>query len=792
MSSAYPSDPPRWWSLGPKQPVRQQGLQRQYSTDKSSRSGGLNSLAVALGFKSKKHPLLAIQDPVYPSSRPSIPTIVTKAANRPPSKSVSSTRSRVDSFGPPTPQDPRKDIRHSLLTISDTDPFAVRAIVSAPHTPSDPNRLSVYSNASSPDFMSKSAEPILHRASYGSSSSQSNAHGSDLSPLTPTSPDLQKKLKSKKSVGSLHRKQSLMAGDQSLGSAWESISSQATKSAMAKATSPSASTPDKNRFSQPEANPTPRPPMRARGMTDSRAGHQPYINAHKSTTAPTSSSHTPRGPSPRVIIRQPSASRIGLPTSAPPTQGLPPPPVVECRNEQDDDFELVPPVVSTCSASSSTVSFASSTSSRKDIMFNQSYSPRKKPKPLLSRSSSAGAASVLDTSHTGLVASAPPHTLKKAMSHQSFGRRPPPSNNSVPLPLPEIPAPSKAPRKQRSFHQPKFPLPPLSPLRPSTSFGTQTSSPVADISAPTEQRRGSGLSLPGRKRLFSGSNSRRPSTSQAAFTEENDSQSIFSVRSVPDQNTGSSIFKSMGQPLSPTLHSSFWDEGSPLDNSSRTISHEYTPQQIMTPAEMAKLEASVDVLETPDRQRTLSVLSASTMTSVLSGGELGTSPANSVLADVGSINAATNKLMARSTSLMQKGLSAPPMLSVRPSTSQAGMTSPTISERNYPISSPLSPSPSMTSLPPPPRRPRPRPTLVDDDPILPSLPPPPGRRFVRPKISVEKLLHRRSIMRKPSFLEISDDESDNDTDMGSLEEPPSGSFLDLARESFDTTRSISE
>ncbi|KAG6840914.1 hypothetical protein C0991_003256 [Blastosporella zonata] len=782
MSSAYsPSDPQaqRWWSLSPKQSIRQQGLQRQYSPEKSSRSTGLSTIAVALGFKSKKIPVLAIQDPAFPSSRPSI---VTKTVNRPPSKSVSSTRSRVDSFGPHTPLDPQKDNRQSLLTISDTDPFAVRAIPSVPHTPSDPNRLSAYSNSSAPDFTSKNADAILNRTSYGSSSSQSqsNTHGSELFPLSPTTPDFPRKLKTKRSVGTLNRKQSLMSGDQSLGSAWESLALE-NKSAPPQAASSTILAQDKNRFSQPDVAQTPRPPMRARGMTDSGIVPRPDFPPNNYTTQPASSLHTSLGPSPRVIIRQPSVSRIGLPPSAPPRQELPPPPPIPEHIIKDDDAELTPPVLPAGSASSSTLSFASSISSQKEILFNQSNSPRKNSKARLERSTSTGAGSVLEVSHPGLSASLPPHALKKALSHQSFVRGPPPSTSAGPVPLPEIPTPSKPPRKQRSFHHPKFPLPPMSPLRPSTA---QPQSSVADLPA-VEHRRSSagGLSLTGRKRLFSGSNIRRPSTSQVALTED-DTQSIFSVRSVPDQSMGSS----MAHPISPTPNSSFWDEAPSLEHSPRILTHEYTPQQIMTRFEMAKLEASVDetIPRIPERQRTFSALSPSTMSSVISDGD-GTSSVNSALADA---NVAANKLIERSASLMQKGLSPPPRRSVRPSTSQASMTTPTIPERSSPISSPPSPSLTLTSLPPPPRRPRPRATLVEEDPVLPSLPPPPGRRFVRPKPSFEKILHRRSILRKPSFLEISDEESDDDRNTGSFSEPPSGSFLDLARESFDTSRSM--
>ncbi|KAG6832554.1 hypothetical protein H0H92_000183 [Tricholoma furcatifolium] len=787
MSSTYPADSPSraWWSMSPKQ--QPQSLQHQFSGEKSARSSGLNSIAVALGLKSKKHTLLTIQDPVH-SSRPSVPAIVTKTGNRPPSKSVSSMRSRVDSIGPHTPKELPVDNRHSLLTISDTDPFAVHTISSPTHTPYDPKRLSAHSNSSNPDYVTKNTEPVLNRSSsYASTSSQSNAHGGELSPLSPTI-DSSKRLRTKKSVASLHRKQSLMSGDQSLGSAWESLTS-ANKSIMQAAPLSTTLAPDENRFSQPETNALACPPMRARGMTESSAFQRPSFLPGEGIIPTSSSSSSLRMssvPSPRVIIRQPSVSRIGLPPSAPPRQELPPPPPVADRRLREDLDAVMP--VSTSSASSSSLSFASSIP---DPLINQSYNPHsKKGSVVLERSTSTGAGSALNTSFKGLSPTAP-HSLKKAVSHQSLGRRSSPSISAAPVPLPELPAlPSRGPRKQRSFHQPKFPLPPLSPLRPSNASSTPASLPQADSQTPSEQKRSSagGLSMPGRKRLFSGS--RRPSTSQSAVAED-DNQSVFSVRSVPEQIMSASIFKSMSQPLSPAPNSSFWDEGSILESPSspRLAAHDYTPQPIMTPAEMAKLEASADELRNSHLQRGLSILSTSTVVSTTSDGGLETLSQDGPLTETTSLDAVANRLMARSTSLMQKGLSAPPRLAIRPSTSQASMKSPAMSERSSPIS--RSPSPSLASLPPPPRRSRPRATVVQDDPALPSLPPPPGRKYVRPKMSVEKVLHRRSIMRKPSFLEISDDEGYQDTDAESVE-LPSGSFLDLARESFDTTRSIAE
>ncbi|KAG6879853.1 hypothetical protein C0992_010522 [Termitomyces sp. T32_za158] len=761
-----PSDPPAsrtWWSLGSKH-SSQHDLQQM--PHKPARYNGFNTIAVALGLKSKKHPVLAIQDPGYSPSCPAMPTIAAKTSNRPPSKSVSSMQSPIDSPGPCTPQDSQRDNRQSLLTFSENDSFAVaHTISSAPQSPSATNRLAIFSSSSDPDVISKNTEPILNRVSYASSSSQSNAHGNDLSPLSPITPTSIKKSKPKK--------HSLMSGDHLLESAWETLSSVN----KLKAGPLTPLTLDKNRSSHPAAS---HPAIRARSIAD--FGHRP---GSATLNVPSSTLHMPSRS--RTIVRQPSVSRFLSPPSTPPQQELPLPPSVKDRRVKGDELE--PAVsLSTGSASSSSLSFASSISSQKDILFNQHSSLQGREKVSLESSIStrAGVGSVLDTLNKGNFPP-PSHTLKKTMSHQALKRRLPPSS-SVPMPLPETSAPSKAPHKQRSFHHPKFSLPPLSPIRSGTSSGLQPSTPIIDSQTNAEQKRGSagGFSLPVRKRLFStGSSSRRPSTSPSIVPED-DSRSIFSVRSVPEHGIGTAIIKPSGHPLSPNPNSSFWDEGflpDQMPSSPRTLAHEYTPQQIMSPAELAKLEASVndpETSETSSSRRKFSLLSTSTTATMVSDGDAETSVAEAVVASTHSV---ANKPMTRSTSLVRKGLSTP-RFNERPSTSQVSMTTPSISERSSPVSSP--PSPSMISLPPPPRKVRPRATFVDDDYRPPSLPLPPGRKTVRSKISVEKPLLHRSIMRKPSFLEI-DDDSDKDTDIESLNELSSRSFLDLARESFDTT-----
>jgi hypothetical protein len=75
-----------------------------------------------------------------------------------------------------------------LLTLSDTDPFAGRSVIAVP-VPSDPNRLSAYSNPSViTDFLHKKPDtPTFNRVSYASSSSNSHVHAIEISPVPPVS-----------------------------------------------------------------------------------------------------------------------------------------------------------------------------------------------------------------------------------------------------------------------------------------------------------------------------------------------------------------------------------------------------------------------------------------------------------------------------------------------------------------------------------------------------------------------------------------------------------------------------
>lgn len=184
-----------WWPLS-KSP----GSKDTFAPEKPSRKGpgqqksnaiSLGALASAIGLKSKKqYPSLSIEQPPFPLSSNSGNEPRSATSNRPSSKATTSSRSRTDSVEPRTPTDYQRERRRSLLTLSDTDPFAVRPIVTvpSPHVPSDLNRLSVFSNSSIADVSTKRPDvSTLNRISSASSSNNSQ-NPPELHSFAPTAP----------------------------------------------------------------------------------------------------------------------------------------------------------------------------------------------------------------------------------------------------------------------------------------------------------------------------------------------------------------------------------------------------------------------------------------------------------------------------------------------------------------------------------------------------------------------------------------------------------------------------
>ncbi|KAJ7704225.1 hypothetical protein B0H14DRAFT_739710 [Mycena olivaceomarginata] len=690
MPSTLSSQEPQrsWWSLPQKSPSSSQVFPEKPHSHSKQSGIKFNTLATAMGFKPKKPhpPPLTLQDvrtvvtppPIHlvprtdagqrrPYTAPSSAVV-----GRAPSNSISSSRSRGDSIGPPTPKtpdDPAQPRRSSLLTLSDADPFAARVV--SLHSPSDPNRLSAFSNSSSAHD-AKSNESA-NRVSYASSSSQSFRMGGELSPHSIVSPISEAgssssyvKLSHKLSGPNLRRKDELWLNN--LGG-------------------------DPNRLSEPDPPPRPRPAMRARGMTDGGIERSNFLRSDPFLTP------SPKQPS-NSLARQASLSR----PTPPPIQELPPPP------SSANDRALGGNSAGSASSTSLTFSAEFSPISPRAKGKLQAYEPSPKsqvydpiPKP-------AESGWEPDTRH---------RTLKKSISHQSLSKQRSPSYSAAPLP--EIS--QKGPRKQRSFTQHRLPVPPV-PLQ-----------------LPLSEQRASDPALSTRKRLFSASSSRRPSQSTLSITDD-----ARSVNTAPEQEIIASA--------------SCWIDTDAPPRSPVSTAQEYTPQQIMSPAEMLQVEASVEAAY--QRPRTGSIMSASTAMSDFEH-EFGLSP-------VSSFGGGRKRSSSDHPSIRSAATSELDMFSIAPQ--------------------PPSP-PILMSLPPPPRRTKSRTSSLSrsQSELVTTLSPPP-RRTLRPKISVEGRMHRQSIMRKPSFLDI-DDEYDKELDPPPHPKslPRQASFLDLTRDSFDSSSS---
>lgn len=802
-----------WWPMSRSTSAKD--LRQQYADrEKPKSSGKFNSFASAIGLKSKKssHPALTIQDPPLPMQNvpPIFPASPSSAKTRPTS---SSTRSRVDSLEPRTPADSHRPRRQSLLTLSDTDPFAGRPIVVAA-VPSDPNRLSAYSNSSVSDLAQRKGEaPVFNRVSYASSSSNSNSHAVEFPPATPPiSPQLPpqfRQVQHKLGSSSLLAARSDHSYRRSKGSIGLKRPDVLSRQTSLKPSSSTAMVPGSSssigpgiRASQPEMVP-PRPKLRARGMTDvgssQRVGFFVEQPLQPRKQPPPQLTIVPVLPSPRVIVRQPSASRIQTPPAcAPPTQRLPSPPISDSVQSPFGMYDS-PVAEQHVEFSSSRISFSSAISLTNDMFatpFDDGHNIRPSDRSLFSHYAFDESGNSQSTSRT---VPSSPRTLKKStsihsLSASSYHASPPPTSP------PDLPN-NKPSRKHKNFY-PRLPIPPLpSAIRPTTSpthfpeFGSNDHD-----HAIAEQRRGSTASSV-RKRLFSSASRDRdrPSTNQPMSPKEDDTFSLFSLRS--DNESHLSPHKPwLGNGVTKQSNStaSYWDEGV---NESTPVSplRTHVPQSIMSKAELAKLEETMVSSNNhsnnpPMRSRGLSVLSASTMASELDVHiPIGLSPPPRPTSKPGPIRLS-------STSLKAKSLPPPIMTGKNQSPSRPLLfrndddndsliipLSTTVAE--FPVRS-HSPPLAMQGLPPPPR---PRRARLVSEPEPPkakakATPPPPlsvpKKKFssIRSKVSMESVMHRQSLLRKPSFLDIEDD-SDPEAD----NQGPS-SFLDLARESFDTVQ----
>lgn len=561
---------------------------------------------------------------------------------------------------------------------------------------------------------------------------------------------------------------------------------------------------------QQDVAPPLRPKMRARGMTDSGTSHRPafFLNdppvprrqlSHKASSdfhvQPSDTfayNEASSSKSPKVVIRKPSVPHMHPAPTAPPTQRLPPPPIPRAEDLS----------ASRISASSSGISFTSS------LAGNPAQSAHQDSRKGFGNLNESDADSVISFAQAADSRSSP-QTLKKSISHNSLKTRFTHAASSTShTKFPEDVSTDKATRKPRIFPHPRLPIPPIPrSIRPSTSPGLTSFPSTSETGqSPVSNRRASQVST-SRKRLFS--NSSRLSTSHSSpISREDDTQSVFSLRSDVDAHL--SHFKPWLTTPKSNPTPSFWDEerSDLIPNSPIFPAQDFAPQSIISPADVEKLEATVEnhLPERPpgSRPRGFSILSASTVFSDFSITEDVDSLAPVTLSPP-PLSRPSSKQMSIHESPMRRGRHSrpgsptlsnffddrniPAVLPVEPF--------PTAKPRTPVMRAPPPPNPGMTSLPPPPRRGR-KATLVSH-PDIPEMTVAPPIATTLPltinksssirsnsKTIVDKSHpSRQTLMRKPSFLDIDDD---LDPDPVSDRNLMTDSFLDLARESFDTTR----
>lgn len=355
----------------------------------------------------------------------------------------------------------------------------------------------------------------------------------------------------------------------------------------------------------------PRPHTRPRGMTDN-TGLRPSLRKD-----PDRPSLTHKHSFSRSIVTPPETS--------PPSQDLPPVPSLVSLSSPNSDGSPSDP-----GSSSSSLSFAPS--------FEYDHFPKHVDRRFQSVRNQAKAPSEPGTKSPtralrGALNSALPRqpatsdgrgkSLNKIPSQPSLQKL----TGSLPtcpgdqsLDVDDVFGPTKLLKKQRSFHHPRVPVPPLPYLKHATSFTPSEASVSQPVESPKDkekerqkEKRESSASL-SKRRFLPGSIRRGSSSQMAAFTFDDDTGSIIIPppeldrydRSLPSRFSsnpfGSPGVESMMLPAT----SAFYDDlassptpGSHFPHSAESQQQDPGPQQILSPAQLLQLE---ELLENDDSE----------------------------------------------------------------------------------------------------------------------------------------------------------------------------------------------
>lgn len=719
--------------------------------------------ASVMGRKSRKsRPTLAIPDSPIPSlvSAPPVYSKPHQYTNRPPAKSISSTvRSGDDSLEPRTPPDVQTDrvsFPRSVLTLSDPDPFASGGI-SVPRAVLDRGRMSIYSSTSAHDvFSNKDEVDILQHPSHLSMSSQSHSDSRNATPSLESTGSCFSPIADGRGTSPREMfKRNAIIDDQTI------LESLVDRSSLDKSSKPSLSKQGSavTLTDQSHRGPPDSPAVAVRSTICPRGYTSPSPFQGANTVSRPRKRSTPS--SAEVHIRSRTLSRQQSTSRPAPACELPPPPTLSHVTSvpADDGAEDKLPLLA--SGSSSGISCASATWRIQDPAVQEINNQRYRYKEIslgFDYDFETQLQPVKESSciHVRDDAESPPpltfHQLKKSMSHSTLQQAKSGSGGTQEF------FRDKGLKKQHSFHRSRAHILPTSSSIPASPSTPPNHDPLsADSRIPPLPYSHAVV----RKRMFSGS--RKPST---AMTDE-DLRSVFSL---PTEVGRSHL-------VSPRAVVSLLDEPSsePLASNMAYPAAEFTPQHIMSPAEMLKMEAIVQAEF--DAKYGEAVRNPQRATFALTP-MYGTMYRKEGLKTA--LSSFPRSAATRSASNVSKG----PMPRSFPRPSTAQTSSSTSSFRSSSTKVGLSP----------PQRPRARPhtteTMYHEDlfsrrssnvPFIPLSPPPRQKcaTAIRTPLVGDTAVPQRSVIRKPSFLEIADDTNYCE-----------GSFLDFdsGKDSFDFTR----
>lgn len=819
-----------WWSRSSIL-LKSSNSNKQQSSTQSNRLSGskkFNTIASAIGLKPKKAatPVDEPPSPVLPLHTGDIgsPPRPTKPALKPVSVAVGWADS--PDVQPPLSDDYADSCRQSVFGI-DIDPFATPEFQDRSLNIPESLRFSTLSDNSTFESHVRRDVPYAHnRMSFASSSSLSHQRSDVTSDFSPTSSPLLSPATSGRRLSRLTvESERVLPRDPYLSSP---VSPQSSRSGWDERSyivnSPSSVT-----LTDTNTAP-PRPKTRPRGFTDVGPSTLSGLDYSASDQKLPSGSPPCNLVAPRVVVRQPSSTRLHSlrPPTAPPAVELPPAP----ESARRDAFSLLPafPEHTTHSAasSSSSLSFASSTSSKFDPEGHRRDVRRLKDSKKITKSRPASPSSrdvqdTLSKAPTSRREFSPTRTLKKAISIQNLPKKC--HGSGAPSPTLPTAEDTKPLKKQRSFHHTRILIPPFpASLK---QINSSSISPVRDVPSIPDERGDSAQLLPKlpstppvsnpmrvRERLFSGSGSRRHASPQSPGPDD-EIQSILSLPSATSPHTRPHTAIPVNRPSvsnKPEL-SSFWDEEA-LNSRPATTgneSQEYGPQRILSPADILKFENMVrdgENLSEFVRSRENSITSVATSKHsgrfapepAMTGGSLSPPPTTRHLDSSQAIHGrgvTSSRSRTRGSSLQSK---AGDSTNVHP---QAIVPPSSIAARSLSFQSPD----ASHGLPVPPRL-RMRPStssgpgtlLVENVPplgagdrssvVLHPLSPPPMRRSNARHIpdppSLPSVPPKPAISRRPSFLDMRDDPDRE------LMPPPEDSFLDMSKASLDTLRSSME